>query len=204
MEGIKLMLEKEVDFAVTIASPYEDALLAATSNRYDVMLFDLNMPGMNGIELSKRVLAEVPDAVILIHTGFDITPHFNQLIGLGVAGFVPKTATRDHLVHAIRCAIRKEAVIPLALLRELRKDGPGGALDASGAESKHLNARELDILREVAKGRSNKAIAEKMHMSQRSLEYGLTQIFQKLSVHSRIEAVTKSKQMGLLMDGDFI
>jgi two-component system competent response regulator ComA len=160
------------------------------------MLFDLNMPKCNGIELTKRVLELFPESVIVIFTGFDISPYLTQLIDIGVSGFVQKTATREHLVNVIRCAIRGEAVISLSLLRELRSlhetDRP--------VLSKQLSAKDMDILREVARGKSNKDIASMMLMSQRSLEYALTQLFQKLQVKSRVEAVAKSKELGMMLE----
>lgn len=199
MEGTKMMLEKEPGFQVTLGSPGDELLHLIETESFDLMLFDLNMPGVNGIELAKKVLELVPGALILIYTGFDISPHFSRLIEMGVAGFVPKTSTQSELVRAIRHAINNEAVIPLPLLRQLHKDTKDGSVQ----RPPQITDKEIVILKEVAKGKSNKVIAEGMYISQRSLEYALTQLFQKLSVHSRNEAVVKSKQMGLLLEEDF-
>jgi two-component system competent response regulator ComA len=196
MEGTKLMLEKEEDIDVSICGSAEEALGKITLQSFDVMLFDLNMPRYNGIELTKKVLELHPDSVIVIFTGFDISPYFNQLIDIGVTGFVQKTATREHLVNVIRCAIRGDAVIPLHLLRQL---SPHRESDHH-AVGKQLSAKDMDILREVARGKSNKDIASLMLMSQRSLEYALTQLFQKLQVKSRVEAVAKSKELGVILE----
>jgi len=201
MEGTKLMLEKEGDIRVTMADTGDEALVLAQQEVFDIMLFDLNMPELNGFDLTRRMLLEQPNSTILIFTGFDISPYFSQLIDLGIAGFVPKTASRERLVNSIRSAHRREAVIPLDMLKQLRN----GALDTrlEPGMVKAITAREIEILKEVAKGKSNKDIASQMLMSQRSLEYILTQVFQKLGVKSRVEAVTKSKQAGWIMDGDF-
>ncbi|WP_166243231.1 response regulator transcription factor [Paenibacillus turpanensis] len=203
MEGTKLMLEKEGDMDVSIVMPGASVLEVIRMREYDVMLFDLNMPEISGLDLTKQVLAEKPDAKILIYTGFDIAPYFNTLIQLGAIGFVPKTAAQKDLVTAIRCAHRNESVIPVSLLRELRRDAVQVGAE-SGAKSESLSLKELDIVREIARGRSNKEIAEKLFISQRSLEYTLTQIFQKLNVKSRVEAVTKARQVGMLLDSDFV
>lgn len=201
MFGTKWMLEQEEDFEVIVASPQDNLVELAVNGSFAVMMFDLVMPGISGLELSRRVLERRPDATILIYTGFDITPYFRQLIELGIAGFVSKTATRERLVHVVRSALNKEAVVPIRLLRALFRDGSDhGRRDDAAC----LTDREIVILKEVARGKSNKLIAEKMHMSQRSLEYALTQVFQKLSVHSRVEAVNKARSMGLLLDEDFI
>ncbi len=196
VEGTKLMLEREHDMRVTISSNGNEALHLISSEQFDVMLFDLNMPNLNGVELTKKVIELNPEAVIVIFTGFDITPYFNQLLDIGVTGFVQKTATREHLVNVIRCAILGEAVISLSLLREMRNRQAGD----QPVINKQLSANDLEILREVAKGKSNKDIATAMLMSQRSLEYALTQLFQKLQVKSRVEAVAKSKELGFILN----
>ncbi len=196
VEGTKLMLEREHDMQVTICCNGNEALHLIPSGKFDVMLFDLNMPNMNGIELTKKVLGMNPDSVIVIFTGFDITPYFNQLLDIGVTGFVQKTATREHLVNVIRCAIRGEAVISLSLLREMRSRQD----NEQPTINKQLSTRDLEILREVSRGKSNKDIATMMLMSQRSLEYALTQLFQKLQVKSRVEAVAKSKELGFMVN----
>jgi len=196
------MLEKEGDFEVTVCGPQDDIVNIALNGAFDVMLFDLNMPGLSGIELSKRVLELLPDALILIYSGFDLTPHFGQLVDLGVAGFVSKSSNQDRLVQAIRCVLNRETIVPIKLLRSLRREGSGRPDFSSSAV--YLTEREIEILREVAKGKSNKMIAEKMHVSQRTLEYALTQVFHKLSVHSRVEAVNKARSMGILLDEHFL
>ncbi len=87
------------------------------------------MPKLNGIELTKLILQKDPDAVVLIYTGFDIVAHYNLLIESGVSGFISKTATKEQLITAIRCALREEVVIPLQLLKQLKR------IDASPSSS---------------------------------------------------------------------
>ncbi|MDF2963787.1 MAG: two component transcriptional regulator, LuxR family protein [Paenibacillus sp.] len=203
MEGTKAMLEKDSSLHAVLSHNPLDVVEMIKNQTFDVLLFDLHMPGMNGIELTKAVLSEDPDAVILIYTGVDISPHFNKLMEAGVSGFLSKTATQEQLITAIRCAGRREAVIPFQLLKELRKDSYKLS-DAEEADDIAFSTKDRVLLKELAKGKSNREMAEKLIMSQRSLEYGLTRLFQKLKVRSRIEAVSKAKQVGILMDEDFI
>ena len=158
------------------------------------------MPGMNGIELAKSIRKKYPDLTILIYTGFDLSTHFNMLVEANINGFVSKTATSEQLVTAIRCALRDEVVIPLHLFKQLRRS------EASVSETNEeptssgisLNEKEQSILKEVAAGLTNREIAQQLHMSQRSVEYTLTGIFNKLSVRSRTEALYKAQEFGLV------
>lgn len=203
MEGTKVMLEKEPDFEITLCQSPSQAQTIIRQQPFDIMLFDLYMPEMNGIELTRAVISLVPDAIVLIYTGSDIATLFNKMIEAGASGFISKTATQEQLVTVIRCAARKEAVIPFSLLRELRRDT--FRLSEVEEEGKvALNDKDQLLLREIAKGKGNREMAENMLMSQRSLEYALTRLFQKLKVSSRIQAVERAKELGILLHDDFI
>ncbi|GLH65459.1 MULTISPECIES: response regulator transcription factor [Bacillaceae] len=196
-EGTKNMLESEQDFQVELVTSGTEAEQIIGQRTYDVYLLDWRMPDMNGIELSKRILQKQPNAKIVIYTGYDVAPFFNYLIESGVTGFISKTATRDQLITAIRCALRDEAVIPVHLLRQLRLCEVRAKIEENGKQAA-LSQLEQEILMEVANGLCNKDIAKKRHISQRSVERHLSHIFTKLHVSSRIEAVEKAKQLGLI------
>jgi two-component system competent response regulator ComA len=202
MEGTKVLLEQEADMQVSLAQSAAIAKEILDSQPVDVMLIDLHMPDINGIDLAKQILSMVPKIIVLIYTGFEFKDHFNLMIDSGISGFVLKTANKEQLVTAIRCAMREEMILPLSLVRQLRrtKERLTERINDAGA----ITEKEYDILKQLAKGKSNKDIAELMFMSQRSLEYAITHLFQKLNVKSRIEAALKAKQMGLLADTDFI
>ena len=121
VEGTKMLIESEPDMNVTIETDVYCVPDLVRLKKFDVMLFDLYMPNTNGADLTRKVLDYVPDAVILIYSGFDIAPHFNLLMESGVSGFIAKTSTREQLIQAIRCAARKEAIIPMQLLKQLRR-----------------------------------------------------------------------------------
>lgn len=201
VEGTKMLLESEPDMQVTIETDVYAVPDLVRLHKFDVMLFDLYMPNTNGADLTRKVLEYVPDAVILIYSGFEIAPHFNLLMESGVSGFVAKTSTRDQLIQAVRYAARKEAIIPMSLLKQLRRHeilirGTGGQHDTS------ITQEEDKLLRELAKGKSNKEIAVTLMISQRSLEYSLTELFQKLQVGSRVEVIKKAKSLGILPTED--
>ncbi|SMF89702.1 two component transcriptional regulator, LuxR family [Paenibacillus uliginis N3/975] len=204
MEGTKMLLEQEGDLIVTLANTGDQALELAKEHPFDVMLIDLHMPGINGIDLAKKILTAVPEAIILTYTGYDFMNHFNLMIEAGIAGLVHKTSNKEQLVTAVRCALRGEVVLPLSLVRQMRRTTDHGFKDIKDTGTSSITGKEYKILKQIAGGKSNKEIAEQVIMSQRSLEYCLTNLFQKLNVKSRIEAVMKAKNLGLLSDSDFI
>ncbi|WNQ13091.1 response regulator transcription factor [Paenibacillus aurantius] len=197
VEGTKMLLESEPDINVTIETDVFLVTDLVRLTKFDVILLDLYMPNINGADLTRKLLEYMPDTVILIYSGFEIAPHFNLLMESGVSGFIPKTSTREELILAIRCAARKQAIIPMQLLRQLRRQ----EIQVQGDQEHELTTitREEDrLLRELAKGKSNKEISQTLLISQRSLEYGLTELFQKLHVNSRVDAIRKAKSLGIL------
>ncbi|WP_046180297.1 response regulator transcription factor [Domibacillus tundrae] len=202
MEGTKMLLEQEEDIKVSLAYSGNQALEMAGTQQFDIMLFDLHMPDINGIDLTKQVLTLKPNAVILIYSGFEFKNHFNLLIESGVSGFVQKTVNKEQLVRTVRCALKGEVILPLSLVKQLRRTTLHVSDVKKEIDVQAISNKEYKILREISKGRSNKEIADSLLMSQRSLEYSLTNIFQKLNVKSRIEAAMKAKETGLLSDQD--
>ncbi|HVH96001.1 MAG TPA: response regulator transcription factor, partial [Bacillus sp. (in: firmicutes)] len=160
-EGTRAIIDQEDDMQANVIADSEKYLEAISKEKYEVYLIDLYMPKLNGIELTKLILQKDPDAVVLIYTGFDIMAHYNLLIESGVSGFISKTATKEQLITAIRCALREEVVIPLQLLKQLKR------VDTSPTtkEGQHdlgaisLSIKEQQILEGVEKGLTNKAIA---------------------------------------------
>lgn len=199
-EGTKAIIEQENDIQANVIVDSERVLEEIKKEKYEVYLVDLYMPKLNGIELTKAILQINPDAIILIYTGFDIPTHYNLLIEAGVSGFISKTDTKEQLITAIRCAIREEAVIPLQLLRQLRRvdTGPTTKEGIQNLGAISLSSKEQQILEQISKGLTNKAIAINLSMSQRTIEYNLTKIFSKLGVSSRTEALIKAKEFGLI------
>lgn len=202
MEGTKLLLEQEGDIRVRFANTAAAAIEQLEGLRFDVILVDLQMPDMNGLELSKRMLGVRPDATILIYTGFDFKNHFNVMVESGLSGFLPKTVNREQLVTAVRCAARGEVILPLELLRQLRRPNEPRPEPRGDQACTVVSDRERQILTEIARGKSNKEIAQTLLISQRSLEYALTDLFHKLKVKSRVEAVIKAGQLGIVDEGE--
>ncbi|MGI8316863.1 response regulator transcription factor [Halobacillus mangrovi] len=198
--GTKSMLEQESDTKVDVIERSDQVETHLEENEYDILLLDLYMPGMNGIELAKNLRKTYPDLILLIYTGFDLSTHFNMLVEADINGFVSKTATSEELLTVIRCALRDEVVIPLHLFKQLRRAEASVSQqnETEKGTSLSLNEKEQSILKEVASGFTNREIAQSLHMSQRSVEYTLTGIFNKLNVRSRTEALFKAQELGLV------
>jgi len=121
---------------------------------------------------------------------------------VGVKGFVSKTATQEQLTTAIRCALRDEAVLPVQLVKQLRRMDALASTDEGQLNMGNvlLTTKEQQIVTGISQGLTNKVIAAQLSMSQRTVEYHLTKIFTKLKVSSRTEALLKAKEYGLLSE----
>lgn len=197
-EGTKTMIEQDGEMKVTVALSALEALDKVHTEPFDIILCDLNMPGISGLELTKRLIQNDPDRKVIIYSGYEIGTHFNLLVESGVSGFISKTASREQLHNSIRCALRGEAVIPISLLKQLRRNEVSISRAELSIEDVSINEKEMTILHEVASGVSNKELASMLHVSQRNVEYQLTKIFEKLNVRSRSEAIREAKRLGLI------
>ncbi|MFT9818521.1 response regulator transcription factor [Lysinibacillus sp. NPDC056185] len=199
-EGIKLLLEQEVDFHVTVVRTGEETLNALSQQTFDIFLFDVNMPFLNDQGLVKKVEQLNAEAIKIIYTGYEIEPFFNILIESDVSSFVSKTASKENLIMAIRSALDGNAMIPVKLLRQLKLvESQKNKMEIMNQFIQYdLKKNELAVLKLVAAGKTNKQIAENLFVSLRTVEYRLTKIFKKLQVYSRIEAVEKIRKIGLL------
>ncbi|KAA0811638.1 response regulator transcription factor [Bacillus sp. AY2-1] len=198
--GTKALIEKYDEMNVDVVHNSIEVEKIIKNQKYDVYLIDLQMPNINGLELSKKILKIHSEASILIFTGFDVFAHYNLLINNGILGVLSKTSSEEQVINAIHHAVKKEVVLPYQLVRQLRitenisnisiEDGPERAVS--------LNEEEKKILVEVSKGKTNRELAEILNLSQRSVEYKLTDIFHKLQVSSRMEAVQKAQELGII------
>jgi len=195
-ESIRQFLEREEKLEVVgEAGDGEEAVQMASQLKPDVIIMDISMPKLNGIEATKRIKALQPSAAILILTAYDYEQYIFPLLEAGAAGYLLKDVSSRELISAIETVYRGEAVLHPAVARKvmqrLTKAKPTGE-----RASDLLSERELTILRMAAKGMSNSDIAEELHLSARTVESHLGSIFNKLGVGSRTEAVIKAMKKG--------
>lgn len=192
--GIIGMLENQPDFQIVgDADNGEMALTLIKERKPDVVLMDLRMPVMDGIEATRRVRSDYPQVQVLILTTYDTDTDIVTAIDAGAVGYLLKDAPRNTLYDAIRAASRGESVLAPSvasrLLAHMRKPVQ---------EQNQLSEREIDVLRLVSEGNTNKHIGKALHISVATVKTHLTHIFQKLDVPDRASAVREAIERGLL------
>ncbi|EKN70774.1 response regulator transcription factor [Schinkia azotoformans] len=199
-KGIKYMiLEKETGINVDIVSSPLEIDKFLTKKSYDILITDLYMPEMNGIELTKKVHREYPQIKVIVYTAYDIYKHFKQIMDAGGAGLLNKTCSEEQLITTIKCVYRGEIILPLDLCRTLSEGNiPISESESLNVRNIELSDEEISILQDIGKGLTNENIAKKMFMSRRTIEYKLTKLFKRLNVTSRNEALNQAKIIGLI------
>lgn len=197
-EALHQSLEGEEDMKVVAeASDGEEAVKLASELKPNVVVMDIVMPKLNGIEATRKIKEIAPDTAILILTAYDDDEYVLGLLDAGAAGYLLKSARGRDLVGAIRAIRSGESVLhPKIIAKLLRRAtmAPVGEHKVSDL----LSERESEVLRLVALGMSNKEIAARLFLSQRTVKAHLTNIFNKLNVASRSEAIVKGLQWGLV------
>jgi len=197
-QGICRLIEDESDLAVIgEAGDGEEAVQLVTEMQPDVVIMDVAMPKLNGIEATRQIKLIRPATAVLILSAYDDDEYVFGLLEAGAAGYLLKSAGGDELTHAIRAVHKGEPVLDPIIARKVinRFRSPGKVIQA-GRPSEHLTDREIDVIKLAAKGMSNKEIANELHLSWRTVEGNLRTIFNKLGVGSRTEAVLYGLRKG--------
>lgn len=200
-EGTRRLLEAEPDIQV-VAEAGDGAAAIAEAERChpDVIIMDVRMPGMNGITATRHIKLRTPGVAILALTAYDDDQYVLALLDAGAAGFMLKDARGQDLVEAVRAVNRGEPILqPRVAARALRRavaQKSSGATSAAAPTPPPLTDREMDVLREAAQGLPNKDIARHLNLSVRTIHTHLGNIFTKLSVGSRTEAVLLALRRG--------
>jgi NarL family two-component system response regulator LiaR len=199
-EGTRGLLEREDDLEVVGEADHgEEAVALVTQLQPDVALIDIAMPKLNGIEATRQIKAICPATAVLILTAYDDDQYVFALLEAGAAGYLLKDVRARDLVEAIRAVNAGESVLHPVIARKVvnRFARPPGEPVAESALDR-LTEREMEVLRLAAKGMSNKEIAQELILSVRTVHGHLSNIFSKLLVGSRTEAVLYALRRGWL------
>jgi DNA-binding NarL/FixJ family response regulator len=203
--GLRLILETEDDLRVVgEAATGVEAIEQASRLSPDVVLMDVRMPRMDGVEACRR-LVEASNAKVVILTTFDLDEHLFSAIRAGACGFLLKASPPEELVSAIRAANDGNALVEPRMTRRLLDEFarrpamvPSGEIPSRLGE---LTERELDVLREVARGLSNVEIGERLYIGEATVKTHVTHILSKLGLRDRIQAVVLAYESGLIEPG---
>jgi NarL family two-component system response regulator LiaR len=197
-QGIRRLLEDEKGVTVIgEASDGEEAVQMATELKPDIVIMDIAMPKLNGIEATRQIKLISPRTAVLILSAYDDDEYVFALLKVGAAGYLLKNVSGDELTRAIRAVDKGEPVLDPIVARKVMNyftlPDKGRGVERP---SEHLSNRETDILKLAAKGMTNKDIADKLHLSNRTVEGHLRTVFNKLGVGSRTEAVLYGLRKG--------
>jgi DNA-binding NarL/FixJ family response regulator len=193
-EGLTAVLETQPDFAIVgAAASGTQAVERAAALRPDVILLDLALPDLDGVAALRQIRAADPAAHVIIFTAFDTDERILAAVQAGAQGYLLKGAPREELFQAIRVVQSGGSLLqPVVAARLLRQFSGAAALP------EQLTERELEVLRQLAKGRQNKEIATELWISERTVKFHVSAILAKLGVGNRTEAVSKAAQLGLV------
>ena len=204
--GFRMILEEQQDISVVGEAADGEAAVELTRRLSpDVVLMDVRMPGMDGIEATRRIVSESPAARVLVLTTFDLDEYAFSALRYGASGFLLKDVRPAELAEAIRAVASGDAVVAPRVTRKLLDAFAGQLPDLrSSGEApelpvlERLTGREREVLVRVAEGLSNAEIAEALFVSEATVKSHLGRILAKLGLRDRVQVVVFAYQMGLV------
>jgi DNA-binding NarL/FixJ family response regulator len=204
--GFRMILDAEADIEVTgEAADGLEAIAAAKSARPDVILMDVRMPNMNGIEATRQLVDkdDVEPIRILILTTFDLDEYVYDALRAGASGFLLKDAPPEELVHAVRVVERGDALIAPSITKRLIEEiSQRPAQQGAPPETlETLTQRELEVLQLMARGLSNHEIAQELFVSDTTVKTHVGRVLMKLGLRDRVQAVVLAYESGVVRPG---
>jgi DNA-binding NarL/FixJ family response regulator len=202
--GLRVMLDLEPDIEVVAeAADGAEAVDLTLRHHPDVVLMDVRMPHVDGLEAIRRLQAANSRARILVITTFDVDEYVHDSLSAGASGFLLKHASPEHLADAVRRTARGEIVMDPAVTVRLVKLFMGRPTAERALRDRlgGLTDRELDVLRLLARGCSNAEIAAELHLSEATIKTHVTKLLGKLDLRSRLQAVVLAYETGLVRPG---
>jgi len=201
--GFRMILKAETDVDVVgEAADGREAIAQSAALNPDVVLMDIRMPGIDGIEATRRIVAAKPGTRVLVLTTFDLDEYVYESLRAGASAFLLKDAKEEQLVAAIHIVADGGSLFAPSVTRRLiEKFADPPRKEASGAQLDGLTARELEVLRLVARGLSNAEIAAQLVISEHTTKTHVASVLQKLELRNRVQAVVLAYETGLVQPG---
>ena len=203
-EGLRLMLGSFPGLEIVgTASDGGEAHALCGSLQPDLVLMDIRMPGVNGVEGTKRIRSSYPGTRVLILTTFQDSEYITETMAYGASGYLLKDSTPQAIAEGIRVAVQGKIVLDPEVSNQLLSAGPS-PVDRSQAfrELHALSDKELELIREVASGRSNRAIAERLHLSEGTIKNNISALLAALELQNRTQLVILAYEEGLIRPGE--
>ena len=199
--GFRLLLADEADIDVVAeASNGRDAVAQAARFRPDVILMDIRMPEMDGLEATRRILASDAEARVLVLTTFDLDDYVFEALRAGASGFVLKDEPPEQLISAVRTIAAGDALLSPTVTRRVIRRFATVRRQAPPPAVAELTPRELEVLRLISQGMSNAEIGEELFISDTTVKTHVTRLLQKLALRDRAQAIVLAYQTGLFDD----
>lgn len=200
--GLRLILEAEHDMVVVSeAGDGEDAVRRARHDRPDVVLMDVRMPGMDGLEATRRITEDLREPRVVVLTTFDLDDYVYGALRSGASGFLLKDAGGDQLIHAVRVVASGDALIAPSVTRRLIAEFARRPASDAVSGLDELTDRETEVLAHVARGLSNAEIADQLFVSETTVKTHVSHILTKLALRDRVQAVVAAYESGLVTPG---
>ena len=199
--GLRMLFQAEPDLEIVgEADGGAEAIVAVQRLRPDVVIMDVAMPGVNGIEATRRIKEIAPETAVLALTMHEDEQYFFEMLKAGASGYIPKRAAPDDLVAAVRVVAQGNVFLYATLARFLMKDMVEHATvaEADAAADDLLTAREHEVLTCIADGLTSREIAEKLVISVKTVERHRENIMAKLDIHNRVELVKYAMRKGII------
>ena len=204
-EGTRELLQKAEDFEVVgLAGDGEEAVKLVKDLKPDVAILDVAMPRLSGIEATKQIRAISPSTAVLILTAYEYDQYIFALLEAGATGYLLKDIPSEKLISGVRAVHAGELALHPVAARKARTYFIGTAGKQDEPRAQFLTDREKEVLQLVAKGHSNVQMAEELHLSRRTVQSHLRNIFNKLTVDSRIGAVVAGLKKGYVSIEDLV
>ncbi len=200
--GFRLILNSAGIAVVAEAADGKEAVAATLSHRPDVVLMDIRMPEMDGLEATRRILAARADVRIIMLTTFDLDQYVYAALAAGASGFLLKDVSPEHLIAAVRLVRRGDALLAPSITRRLVERFAPRAAPAGGGDLSCLTPRELEVLGLVARGLSNAELAAALTLSEATVKTHVARILAKLRLRDRVQAVVLAYETGLVSPGE--